>query len=192
MKLNKQSLLFCIVLIAVTTCVKLICAPKINMSGFSSVIAVSLFAGLMIKDKKQTFLLPLLTLFISDVLVEIFYKAGWFPFAGFYQGQIINYSLFILITALGMLLKNLRSGGMVLSIILGPVIFFFISNYFVWANQGVQLAYSKDFSGLLACYTAGIPFYKNSLVSTIIFLPSFMVLYQWMVNGKTFTKAIFG
>ena len=192
MKLNKQTLFFALLVIAITTVVKLLCAPLLNFSGFTAVIAVALFSGLMIKDPKQAFLFPLLALFISDVLVQVFYKAGWFPFAGFYQGQLINYSLFILLTGLGMLMKNFRTTGMVLSIVLGPVAFFFISNYFVWANQGTTLAYSKDISGLMACYTAGIPFYKNSLVSTIIFLPSFMVLYQWIVSGKTFIKAIFG
>lgn len=191
MKLNKQSLFFAFLVIGITTVVKLICAPILNLSGFTCVIAVSLFSGLVIKDRKQAFLFPLLALFVSDVLVQIFYKAGWFPFAGFYQDQLINYSLFILLTVVGMLMKNLRTAGAILSIILGPVLFFFISNYFVWANQGTTLAYSKDISGLMACYTAGIPFYKNSLVSTIIFLPSFMAMYQLIVNGKTFTKAIF-
>lgn len=190
MKFNKQSLFFAILVIGITTVVKLICSPLLSLSGFTAVISVSLFAGLVIKDKSIAFLFPLLSLFISDVLVQIFYKAGWFPFAGFYQDQIINYLLFILLTGLGILLKNFRTAGMVCAIILGPVLFFFISNYLVWLTQGVQLTYSKDFNGLLACYTAGIPFYKNSLVSTIIFLPSFMVLYQLIVNRKSFSKAI--
>ena len=48
--------------------------------------------------------------------------------------------------------------------------------FYFWTNFGVWLfdswgMYSKDLSGLLSCYTMGLPFLKNQIISTIIFIP---------------------
>src|SRR4051794_20349818 len=95
MKINKKALLFFFVLIAVTTLVKVICAPNINLSGFSAGIAVSLFAGFTEKDSRKVILLPLLTLFISDVVIQLLYLVNAFDFPGFYKTQWINYPLIL-------------------------------------------------------------------------------------------------
>jgi hypothetical protein len=57
--------------------------------------------------------------------------------------------------------------------VLGPTSFFLISNYAVWvvSSHAVPVAndmYSHTLSGLIACYAAGIPFYRNDLVSTTL------------------------
>ncbi|MEP6513368.1 MAG: DUF6580 family putative transport protein [Parafilimonas sp.] len=184
MKLTRQTIIFCFILVAVTTLVKVICAPQIDLSGFSCVLAVSLFAGLTIKDKKKAFLLPLLTLFISDVLLQALHLLNLFPYKGFYGGQIYNYSLFILLTLLGIGLRNYKTTGIVAAAFIGPTVFFLLSNFIVWKTQGQAMGYSNNFSGLMQSYTFGIPFYRNSLVSTIIFLPAFVVLYHWMIYRK--------
>src|SRR5690242_4973108 len=112
MKLSKKIVILFFVLIAVSTLVKIVCAPQINLSGFTAVIAVALFAGLTIKDKRLAFLFPLLTLFISDVLLQTMHAMNLFPFAGFYSGQITNYILFALLTLVGMGLRNYKTAGM--------------------------------------------------------------------------------
>ncbi len=183
MKLNKRFIVFCLILISISTVIKIICAPQINLSGFTSIIAVAAFSGLMIKDKSLAFLLTLATLFISDAIIQMLYFANWFPFAGFYTDQLYNYALLLLITGIGMLLRNLKTPGIVLSVIIAPVLFFLISNYIVWATNG-GLGYSRNFAGLMQCYSAGLPFYRNSLISTAIFLPAFIGLYHWMMRGK--------
>jgi hypothetical protein len=45
-------------------------------------------------------------------------------------------------------------------------LFFLISNFGVWTSGTM---YTKDFSGLLTCYTMAIPFFKNSLMSDLIY-----------------------
>src|SRR4051812_30685757 len=92
MKLTKQTIIFFLILVVISTAVKIICSPQINLSGVTAVIAVSLFAGLTVKDKRLAFLLPLLTVFISDVLLQIFHALNLFPYEGFYSGQIYNYA----------------------------------------------------------------------------------------------------
>lgn len=184
MKLTKQTILFFFILVAVSTIVKIICAPQINLSGFTCVIAVSLFAGLTIKDKKIAFLFPLLTLFISDILLQGLHALNLFPYSGFYGGQIINYALFLLITLIGISLRNYKIAGIVAAAFIGPTVFFLLSNFVVWKTQGVVMGYSNNFSGLMQCYTFGLPFYRNSLISTIIFLPAFIMANHWLIYGK--------
>src|SRR4051794_36316986 len=106
MKLTKQTVVFLFILIVVSTLVKVICAPQINLSGFSCVMAVSMFAGLMIEDKPLAFLVPLVVLLTSDILLQVLHILNVFPFAGFYSGQIINYILFILLTLIAIGLKR--------------------------------------------------------------------------------------
>src|SRR5438045_3414567 len=122
MKLNKQSVIFLLLVIAIATIVKVICAPQINLSGFSGVFAVALFAGLTEKNSQKAFLLPLISLFLSDVLLQIFYMANIFPFAGFYQGQWLNYLLIIALTLVGILFRNARIGGTIAATLIGPAI----------------------------------------------------------------------
>lgn len=184
MKLSRQSIIFLFILVAVSTLVKILCAPQINLSGFTCVIAVSLFAGLTIEDKKTAFLFPLLTLFISDILLQCLYALNLFPYQGFYNGQIINYILFIILTLAGIALRNYKTPGIITASFIGPTIFFLLSNFIVWKTQGALMGYSKDFSGLLQSYTFGLPFYRNSLISTIIFLPAFIALYNRIVYGR--------
>lgn len=180
---NKSSfLIFLICVIAVTAIVKVICAPNLALSGFSTIIAVSLFAGLKIKDMKMTFLFPLLALFCSDLLIQVLYKAGWFPFAGFYSGQIKNYLLLLVLVLLGLVLRKAKTPGIVLSILAGPLVYFLLSNFQVWMyDTGL---YARDMSGLMDCYIAGLPFLKNSLLSTLIFVPSFILLYKGLMKER--------
>jgi len=184
MKLSRQTIIFFFILIAVSTLVKVLCAPQINLSGFTAVIAISLFAGLTIEDKKLAFLLPLLTLFITDVLLQVLHAVNLFPYPGFYSGQIINYILFVLLTSVGVLFRNFKIVGIIAAAFIGPAVFFLLSNFVVWKFQADIMGYNKDISGLWQSYSLGVPFYRNSLISTFIFLPAFIALYNRIVYGK--------
>ena len=50
--------------------------------------------------------------------------------------------------------------------ILGSVIFYLISNFGVWYFGNL---YEKNFNGLMECYFLAIPFFKNTVLSTVIF-----------------------
>jgi len=180
MKLSKQTILFYFILIAVTVIIKVICAPQINLSGFSSVFAVALFAGITTKDKTNAFLLPLVALFLSDMILQGLHALNLFPYSGFYSGQITNYALFILITLIGIVFRNYKTAGIFAAAIIAPTIFFLLSNFIVWKTQGAAMGYSNDINGLMQSYVFGLPFYRNSLISTIIFLPAFIALYHWL------------
>ena len=36
----------------------------------------------------------------------------------------------------------------------------------------------------MTCYEAGLPFYRNSLVATLVFLPVILFLYNYLTKKK--------
>ena len=70
----------------------------------------------------------------------------------------------------GMLARNasaLRVGAASLA---GSVSFFLLSNFAVWA---VWNMYPKTAGGLAMCYVAGLPFFRNAVVSDLFFAAAF-------------------
>ena len=137
--------------------------------GFAPQYAMAIFGGAMfIKNKKLAFLVPLLSMFISDVLYEILYHAGITTLQGFYTGQWLNYLLFALLTTIGFLIKKINVVNVFLAALAAPTVYFLLSNFIVWLGGG-GLERPKTLSGLLMCYNDALPFYPNSLYATVIF-----------------------
>jgi hypothetical protein len=184
MKERTRLLLFTAFLVIIATACKLVFAPKLAWSGFSPIFGVALFSGMMIKDKTISFVLPLIALFLSDVLIQVFYQLNLFPFAGFYSHQFINYGLLLLATLIGWALKGRNVGSLLAGTIAAPTVFFLLSNLGVWASSGAYQIYPKTAAGLLACYAAGLPFYEHSLVATLVFLPVVVIAYNLIVKRR--------
>jgi len=139
--------------------------------GFSPLIAMAIFGGAVIKDKKFAFLLPLLAMFISDSLYQLLYINGVGSVPGFYQGQVINYILFGGLTVFGFFIKNFNIKRIAIASLSAPTAYFLISNFLVWASSSPDAGWNrpKTFSGLMMCYGDGLPFYPWSVVSTFVF-----------------------
>jgi hypothetical protein len=187
MKWNIRAVLFTIGIIVLATVSKLAFAPKLAWSGFSPLMAVALFSGMMVKDKTQSFILPLIALFISDALIEVLYRSGLFVFQGFYKHQIFNYALLLITTLIGFAIQAKKSIAVISSAIIAPTVFFLLSNFFVW-NSTTQITYPKTWNGLLLCYEAGLPFYRNSLLATVLFLPILIISFNWYVKKNSELK----
>lgn len=186
MKINGRLIIFTVLLVIVTTACKFFFGPDLAWSGFSPVIAIALFSGFMIKQKDSSFLLPLLALFLSDVIIHILYKEGLFAYAGFYSGQWKNYLILMASTLLGWALKGRNYSSLGIGAIAAPTVFFLISNFGVWMGQ--YSTYPKDFNGLLLCYEAGLPFYRNALIATLVFLPGILVAYNYLSRQRVALK----
>ena len=184
MKSNGRLIVFTLVLVVLATACKFFFGPDLDWSGFSPVIAIALFSGFIVKQKDMSFLLPLVALFISDVAIQLLYTADLFPYAGFYSGQWKNYLILMTATLIGILLKGRSKASLLAGVIAAPTVFFLLSNLGVWMGS-TEATYTKDFSGLMTCYTAGLPFYKNALMATIVFLAGILFLYNYMTRKKT-------
>ncbi|MEO8720746.1 MAG: DUF6580 family putative transport protein [Ginsengibacter sp.] len=139
--------------------------------GFAPMIAMAIFGGSIIKEKKFSFLLPLLAMFVSDCLFQLLYINGVGTMYGFYDGQVLNYILFGGLTVFGFFIKNFNIKKIALASVSAPTAYFLISNFLVWISTSPMagLQRPKTFSGLMMCYADGLPFYPWSVVSTLVF-----------------------
>lgn len=191
MKLNKSTIIYLLVLIAAASVYR---AFDNRMWGFAPQIAMALFGGMAIRNKAWAFALPLFSLFISDVIYEILYTKGLTSIRGFYDGQLVNYLIMASVTLVGFLFKKVNIKNIVLGSLIAPIYFFLASNLMVWLGVGVDL-YPLTWDGLVACFTAALPFFKGSVLSTFFFSAIFFGVYYFVnrsrpVKYKTPTAAL--
>ena len=186
MKLNKSNLLILFVLILAAALYRV---WDTRPPGFAPQIAMALFAGSISKDKKFAFLFPILSLFISDLLYQFLYTQGLSTIKGFYSGQISNYILIASITVVGFFINKNKVGQIFIGSLAGAVYFFLISNFMVWIGGGWDInnqPYPRSFSGLMLSYTEALPFFKWSLLATLLFNGAFFGVYYLL--GKSVLK----
>lgn len=175
-------ILFTLILVVVASACKYFFGPELAWSGFSPVIAIALFSGFIMRQKGMSFLLPLMALLVSDMVIQVLYSQDLFPYAGFYSGQWKNYLVLLLSTLIGWGLQGKKLSTLFAGAVAAPTVFFLVSNFMVWT--GSEVNYTRDFNGLLNCYTAGLPFYKNALIATMIFLPGILFTYNYLTRHK--------
>ena len=104
MKLNKSLLLaFGILLLSAS----LYRAWPDRPFGFAPQMAMALFSGAIIRNKRWAVILPLLSMLISDILYQVLYVNELTTIKGFYAGQWLNYLLIFGITLFGFLIKKI-------------------------------------------------------------------------------------
>ena len=154
--------------------------------GFAPQIAMALFSGSIVKNKKYAFLLPLCSMLLSDVLYEVLFQLKISAIPGFYGGQWINYLFFVAATFIGFAVNQNKWISILGGSLAGVLFYFLASNFAVWMGGGLalnNLPYSKTIDGLMACLTAGVPFMKNSFFATLFFS---LVLFgsYYLLNKK--------
>lgn len=120
--------------------------------NFSPIISVALFSGVFFADKRIAFLIPVITMFTSDI------------FIGFHSTMIATYLSFALIAIIGMKM-TLNKKNVLLGSIGGAVVFFIVTNFAVWCAGW----YGYTFAGLVTCFEAAIPFFRNTLASSVLY-----------------------
>jgi hypothetical protein len=128
--------------------------------GFAPQLSMAIFGGAIIKNKRWAFILPLLSMFLSDVLYQVLYINGLSQIPGFYSGQWVNYLLFAALTVFGFGLRRFNVLNVLGFAISGSVLYFLASNFTVWLGGG-GLQRPKTFDGLLLCYSDALAFYRD-------------------------------
>jgi len=142
---------------------------QFHIPNFEAVTAVALLSGIFFKGIYSA-LIPLSVVFFSDL------------YFGNSQVYLFTWSAFILIGLFGNIL-NRNSKDYIFKVMgsgILSVIFFYI-----WTNFGWWLTshmYPMSFQGLAQCYVMAIPFLKNQLLSVLLFIPIFDLLFSWIFN----------
>ena len=138
--------------------------------NFTPLLAGAVFLPFLLKDKTLIVALPLVCLFISDLII------------GFHNVMLWTYGAFFIIgiTVINFSKLNLKSlFGLSLA---GPTFFYLITNFGVWLSSST---YAKDVYGLLECYVLALPFYGNSLFSTLLFSLLFLATRNLLLRKNS-------
>jgi len=157
MKITRSTILAFVIILVAASLYRLIPGRP---AGFAPQMAMALLGGAMIKDKKWAVILPVLSLFISDLLYQLLYVTGVMPVLGFYEGQWAIYLVFVLLTLFGSLMKRVSLLNIAAFSIAGSVIFFLISNFITWAT-GFGFGRPQTFEGLMLCYSDAIAYFRH-------------------------------
>ena len=149
--MNKTRFIFLAGMILAAAASRLLPHPP----NFTPIAALSLFGGASFGDKRAAFLVPLAGLFLGDLVL------------GFYSITPVVYGSFALIVCLGFWLRRRqtvwRTAG---AAVVGAVLFFVATNFGWWA---LETAYPKTLTGLIECYVAGIPYFRNTLLGDLLY-----------------------
>ncbi len=132
-----------------------------HVPNFSPVFAALLFGGAHLK-RRDSIWYPVALLAVSDVvLTTLVYRMrlGW--------GQSITWLGFAVVALIGYWLRKRETVARIgVAALAGPTAFFLISNFGVWLGWRM---YPATWDGLVTCYVAALPFYRNSLLSSVVY-----------------------
>lgn len=156
-------------IIIITICLLIFFAIAVRLfphaPNMTPITAIA-FVGSLYLKRRWAILLPILALFLSDLLI------------GFYDWKIMLtvYGSFALIGFLSLVAAKYRALLPVgLSVIGASLIFFLITNGAVWAFSPW---YEKSISGLLYSYELGLPFLRNMLIGDVLYTTALVAVFE--------------
>ena len=141
-------------------------------ANFTPIGALGLFGGAYFNSKWKAFALPMLSLLISDLIINIFIFKGRYGIM--YNGWYIIYGIFTLIVFFGKhLIQKVSIKNILIAGIVAALSHWLIADFAVWADGGTDLRtmmpLTKNWAGLLQCYMQGLPFMRNFLTGNLVY-----------------------
>lgn len=134
------------------------------LSNFTPVGAIAIFGGVYFTDKWKAYVVVLLSLVISDTIINSLYTS---QFVTSYSDTFWNCVCFSMIIFVGSLIKKINIGTSLI-ILFAPVLIHWLIMDMPWINDAQGL-YPKTLAGYGAALVAAIPFEKNMLLGDIAF-----------------------
>ncbi len=157
--------------------------------NFTPLAAMGLFGAAYFSRKWMALLIPFAALWISNLILDNAVYAHQYP--EFYEGfvwfsafSLWIYLAFGLVILLGWIaLKKVNPGRLLVVSLTASLLFFLVTNAGSWL---IDPLYPKNAAGLLAAYTAGIPYFWNTLAGdlfyTAVLFGSFEAVRHWQPN----------
>jgi len=154
--------------------------------NFTPLGGIALLGGAYYSKRILAFLVPILVLFVTDVILNNTLYRAFFPdqegFVLFTNFMIYTYLGTAAIVLLGILmLKKVSTPRLLGGAVLGSLLFFLISNFGSWLTGAM---YPKTAMGLLSAYGAGLPFLTGHLIANVIFAFLLFGLYELLVERR--------
>lgn len=124
--------------------------------NFTPVLAMALFGGAQFADRRAAFLVPLGAMLLADL------------FLGLHATMLFVYGALVLAVLMGRWLRSrLTVTHTAATAVGGSLVFYVVTNFGAWLTM--PALYPRSWEGLMAAYTAAIPFYRNALAGDLLF-----------------------
>ena len=129
--------------------------------NFTSLIAISFYIPLIFGIMYMP--VVLFSFVITDILI------------GFHNILFFTWGSVVIIGLLSKYFTSLGFKFRIFGALSAAVLFFIVTNLGVWLSG----SYGYDLAGLITCYTLALPFFGNTLISTIIYSLIIEVFYKY-------------
>ena len=137
--------------------------------NFTPVLAVGVFSGFYFKQVYLSFFVVIFSMFIGDL------------FLGFHSTMFFTYISLVVAVLIGLYIKRFNFTEILFSGLASSLCFFIITNFGAWLTLEM---YEKNLTGLLQSYVLAIPFFHNTLISTLLYLVVLKLLFNFIVRKK--------
>lgn len=136
------------------------------LANYSPLAAMTLFGAAYFKGNGKALLFPLLTIFLSDlILFATVYKDYGNGFL--YDGWLWVYGAFVLIALTSkFIIQKINMQRIALAIVAAVFIHWIVTDLGVWIGSKT---YPQTWAGFNACLAAAIPFELRLLTATIVY-----------------------
>ena len=102
-------------------------------------------------------------------------------FIGFHDTMFFTYISLVAAVSFGILIKNFKIFETIFAGLASSVSFFIITNFGSWLTLDM---YEKNLSGLINSYILAIPFFHNTLLSTLTYLFLLKIIFDFSLKKK--------
>lgn len=153
-----------------------------SFSSYTPLGAICLFAGAYFNRKWWAYALPLAFFFVSDLIINGYIYEGQYGLI--YDGWYYTYAVMAVIILIGSFLyRRVNIKNVLVSSVASTLVFWLVLDLTVWAGGGLNvvtgLPLSRDFAGLIQCYTQGLPFAKNFFLGTTVYSTFLFGIYEF-------------
>ncbi len=149
------------------------------LADFTPIGAMAIFGGCYYSDKWKAYLVPLLTLWLTDMILNAFM---YHHPAVFYSGFYWTYGSFALMVLVGSFIKKVNAGNFILASIVSALLHYIITDFGTWVGDGI---YPHTQAGFIACYVAALPFLKSLLIGNLVFGGAMFGAFEWAQRKYT-------
>jgi hypothetical protein len=163
---NRRQAVFAVGLVLVAIASRVI-FNHFQIFNFSMVMSAALFGGAFLTNRVMKYTVPVAAMLLTDAIIGV-YNPGI---------MLSVYGAFLLTVFLGDRFATNSLRGYAGSVIGGSLAFFVITNLAVFAF-GDGTMYAHTWAGLALCFEQAIPFYRNTLMSDLLFTTVFFGGYE--------------
>jgi hypothetical protein len=177
----KLRLALSLILLALVTrlTLNLLPAPPHN---FSPIAAMGLFGAACFNRRWMALAVPFAALFLSDLFLNnVIYRQFYTGFTLVTSWWIYAAFGLVMLTGRALLRQKTTPMRVISASLVSSAIFFLVTNYSVWATGTM---YPNNPAGLLACFTAGLPFLSNTVLGDLFFSGALFGTYFWASNRQ--------